>query len=61
MAEFNNENRGALFKNEKKTEDRHPDYRGNINVAGVDYWLDAWIKESKVGRKFMSLSVKKKD
>ena len=61
MAEYNNENRGILFRNDKKTEDRHPDFNGSINANGVDYWLSGWIKESKEGKKFFSLSVKPKE
>jgi hypothetical protein len=61
MTEYSNENRGSLFKNNKKEEDRHPDYNGSINVEGTEYWLNAWIKESKKdGTKFFSLSVKEK-
>jgi uncharacterized protein (DUF736 family) len=58
--EFDNTNRGALFKNEEKQSDRHADYRGSINVDGKEFWLDAWLKTSKAGKKFMSLSVKPK-
>jgi len=54
------ENSGILSKNERKGTDKHPDYTGSINVAGVDYWLSAWIKRNDKG-KFMSLSVKRKD
>jgi hypothetical protein len=62
MAEFDNNNRGVLFKNLKKEADTHADYQGTINVDGVDYWLNAWIKTShKTGDKFMSLSVKPKE
>ena len=60
MAEFDNTNRGALVKNEKKEAEKDSDYRGQINVDGTEYWLNAWIKTSKKGVKFMSLSVKKK-
>jgi hypothetical protein len=61
MVEYDNTNRGSLFKNTKKEEDRHPDYNGSINVEGTEYWLNAWIKESKKdGTKFFSLSVKEK-
>lgn len=62
MAEYDNTNRGVLFNNkDKKTQDSHPDYSGSINVGGVDYWLSGWVKESKDGKKFFSLSVKPKD
>jgi len=63
MAEYSNENSGALFRNEDK-DDEHPnwaDYQGSINVDGTDYWISAWLKTSKAGKKFMSLSVKSKD
>ncbi len=61
MAEYDNTNRGALFKNDKKEKDSDADYRGNINIDGKEFWLNAWIKESKKdGKKFMSLSVKPK-
>lgn len=61
MAYEQRENSGTLFKNDRKEQPNHADYRGTINVAGVDYWLNAWVKESKKdGRKFFSLSVKEK-
>lgn len=61
MADFDNTNRGALFKNTRKENEKHADYDGNINVDGHDYWLNAWLKTSKDGKTFMSLSVKRKD
>jgi len=61
MAEYDNTNSGALFKNERKETEKHADYRGSINVEGHDYWLSAWLKTSRNGQKFMSLSVKRKD
>jgi uncharacterized protein (DUF736 family) len=60
MTEYDNTNKGALFKNEDKQSDRHADYRGTLNVDGKEFWLDAWIKTSKKGNKFMSLSIKPK-
>jgi len=60
MTDYDNTNRGVLFKNDRKEGTAHPDYKGNINVGGVEYWLSAWIKEGKSG-KFMSLSVTPKE
>ena len=62
MAEYDNTNTGLLSKNDRKTTDKHPDIRGQINVEGVEYWLDGWKKERKSdGAPFYSLSVKRKD
>jgi uncharacterized protein (DUF736 family) len=58
--EYDNTNRGVLFKNDKKETDNHPDYTGSLDVDGDEFFLAAWIKTSKAGKKFMSLSVKPK-
>jgi len=60
MTEYSNENRGSLFKNDKKTEDRHPDMNGSINIDGTEYWISGWKKVSKAGSGFISLSVRPK-
>ena len=57
---YDNTNRGTLNKNDRKEKPTHADYRGQINISGTDYWLDAWIKDGPKG-KFMSLSVKPKE
>jgi len=59
MKKFDDTNRGVLFKNDRKQSEKHADYKGNINVNGEDFWLDAWIRESKKG-KFLSISIKPK-
>jgi uncharacterized protein (DUF736 family) len=59
--DYDNTDSGALFKNKEKETDKHPDYQGSINVGGTDYWLSAWLKESKKGEKYMSLAIKAKD
>jgi len=60
--EYSNENRGVLFKNDRKTEgDKKPEYTGSLNVDGVEFFLDAWLKVGKSGAKFFSVSVKRKD
>ena len=61
MTTYDNTNRGALFKNDRKTKDTQPGYTGSLNVDGVEYFLDAWVKDGKNGSKFFSVSVKRKD
>jgi hypothetical protein len=59
--QYDNTNRGVLFKNDPQGNPKRPQYRGSINVAGTDYNLSAWLKESKkTGDKFLSLSVEAK-
>ena len=58
--EYDNTNRGSLFKNDRKDDAKFPDYKGSLNVDGTEYWLSAWIKVSKDGNQFMSLSIKPK-
>jgi hypothetical protein len=60
MTDYDNRNRGALFRNGEKNDDRDRDYAGVINIEGAEYWLSGWIKTSKKGTKFLSLSVKPK-
>jgi hypothetical protein len=55
-----NQDRGVLFINADKADDRAPDYRGNINVGGQEFWLSGWVNESKTGVKYISLSIRPK-
>lgn len=52
------ENSGALFKNERKQKETHPDFTGTINVAGASFRLSGWSRQSKKGTKFISLAIK---
>jgi hypothetical protein len=62
MSGYDNTNKGILGRNDRKTQDTHPDFSGSINVEGRDYWLSGWVKERKDGSgRFFSLSVKPKD
>lgn len=63
---YDNTNTGMLSRNERKEQDSHPDFRGQINVEGREYWLSGWVKEGKAGgkmegKKFFSLSLQPKD
>lgn len=57
---YDNTNKGSLGKNRNKTSDKHPDYKGKININGTEYWLSGWVKETN-GDKWVSLSVQEKD
>jgi uncharacterized protein (DUF736 family) len=59
--QYDDTNRGALFKNTKKETDKHPDYKGSINVGGTEYWVSSWLKVSGKGEKYLSLSVQPKE
>lgn len=62
--EYDNKNRGVLFKNDKKESEKHADYKGSYTDAnGEEHWVSAWIKTPKKGGdKFMSfVTTPKKD
>ncbi len=58
---FDKMNRGTLRKNDKKQEDWHPDYRGEVNVEGTDFWIDATLKQWPDGTRYMALKVRRKE
>ena len=60
MSNYDNTNRGVLFKNDRKEKDTHPNMKGSINVEGVEYWVSAWTKDGQNG-KFISLSLTPKE
>ena len=62
MSEYDNTNTGALFKNDKGDNHKRPDYKGNLNVNGQEFWISAWLRDKKDGSgKFMSLKVEQKE
>ena len=54
---YNDEGRGVLFINDRKNNERQPDYRGKIQIQGVEYELAGWLKTSKAGNQFISVSL----
>jgi len=63
MAEYDNTNRGSIWKNDRKETDNHPDFTGSLNVGGVEYWVSAWKRKDGAAAKAPALSftVKPKD
>jgi hypothetical protein len=51
---------GALFRipDEDKKNDRWPDMRGDLTIAGVKYKLAGWTKQDKNGKKYLALTAK---
>lgn len=58
---FDNELRGALFTNNRKQYEDQPDYTGQSQIAGVEYWVSGWKRKSKAGQTFMSLAFTPKE
>jgi len=56
------ENSGSVFKNNRKREGKKDaDYTGTINVEGVEYWINGWLKKSDDKPSWLSLSVSPKE
>lgn len=65
MTQYDNKNKGVLFKNERKSNESQPDYSGTINVVcekcghGNEMRLASWINTAKDGvKKFMSINTR---
>ena len=58
---YDNNLTGALFKNDRKEAETHPDYKGSCEINGVQYWVNSWINESSKGTKYMSLKFSPKE
>lgn len=55
MADYDNTNSFAMFKNEKGENLARPDYTGTITLEGnKEMRMAAWVKESKSGVKYLS-------
>jgi hypothetical protein len=60
--QFDGTNRGVISKNTRKELDTHPDIKGQINIDGVEFWVDGWLRQRTDGSgSFYSLSVKPKN
>jgi hypothetical protein len=54
-------NRGSLFKNSDKQDEKDRDYAGSALIGDREWWVSAWISEGRSGRKYLSLSFKPKN
>lgn len=65
MAEYDNTNSGALFQNDRKTKNSHPDFKGQCTIKTpdgelVEFWVSGWEKTGRKGP-FLSLAFTQKD
>ena len=60
--EYDNTNKGVLFPNAKKDNEKQPDYTGSVDIEGTEYWLSGWKRQAKEsGNVCLSLAAKLKD
>jgi hypothetical protein len=49
---------GSAFKNDKKTEDWHPAYKGKVMLPdGSTHWLDITPKKTKAGDTWVAIKI----
>jgi len=48
MPQYDETDKGVLFPEREKKQERSPDYTGKINVNGKDFRLAGWIKSRGV-------------
>jgi len=56
MSNYDNTNKGALFTNDQKGNEKAPNYKGKLNVDGKEYEIAGWVRQGKNGS-FLSLTV----
>ena len=61
MDQNKKDNSGALFINDRKEKETHPDFKGKATIKGVDYYISAWDNVSKAGKSYLSLSLTEVD
>lgn len=47
---YSNENKGVLYINERKEKETQPDFKGSINVNGIDFWISGWKRKTEKGQ-----------
>lgn len=63
---YDNTNSGMLLRNENRENERQPEFKGSLDVEGVQYWISAWVNTGKEGskiegKKYFSIKLTAKD
>lgn len=65
--QFENENDGVLFPNDKKRDENSPSSKGHAHITcpncgtKTKFWLSAWTKMGRNSRKFLTMAFSKAD
>lgn len=55
--QYDDNMRGVLYKNNQKTEAKHPGARGRAMIDNVWYWVSSWTQHTKTtGERYQSLA-----
>ena len=55
MTQYDDTNKGQIWKNDQKQTDSHPDFKGSLNVDGKEYWVSAWKRSPDANPKAPAL------
>jgi hypothetical protein len=61
MAFEQKDNTGAIFVNDRKEKDTHPDRNGSAKIGGREYYISGWLHKTKDGKPYLSLTFKPKN
>jgi hypothetical protein len=56
MSNFDNNNRGSIWKNEDRKSETHPQFKGSAEVNGVEYWVSGWLRKADANPKAPAMS-----
>ena len=56
MTDYDDNNRGQIWPNDKEGNEKRPDFKGSLNVEGVEYWVSGWKRKEGANPKSPSLS-----
>lgn len=61
-AQYDDEKRIVLFKNDRATEDNHePAIRGQVTINGTKWYISLWNQKTKDGKVYCQGKVRKAD
>jgi|DEB0MinimDraft_6_1074348.scaffolds.fasta_scaffold39865_2 hypothetical protein len=61
MAYEMKDGQGSMFLETEKKSDKAPDFAGKFKVAGTEFRIVGWKRESKGGKAYISLAVEEMD